>query len=147
MILKKIMAIGAVLTVLAICSCAASREHNGVSPEFALEKASSQADEQKPDKLETEDRKILKQGEIRFETADVNKTKSLISQTVQDMNGYIAKDNAYDYDKRLEHRLIIRIPADKFDLLLKNISENVDRLDGKSIDILDVTEEYIDIEA
>jgi len=43
--------------------------------------------------------------------------------------------------------LTIRVPADKFDMLLKNVSESVEKLDSKNIDVLDVTEEYIDIEA
>jgi hypothetical protein len=42
--------------------------------------------------------------------------------------------------------LTIRVPADKFDLLLKKVSDSVDKLERKNIDLLDVTEEYIDIE-
>ena len=80
-------------------------------------------------------------------TADIKKTKILILQTVQELNGYISNDNAYDYSDRIEHRLTIRVPADKFDSLLEKISESVDKLDNKNVDVLDVTEEYIDIEA
>jgi hypothetical protein len=42
--------------------------------------------------------------------------------------------------------LDIRIPAEKFDLLLSKISEHIDKFDEKRVKILDVTEEYIDIE-
>jgi hypothetical protein len=113
-----------------------------------IAEASWQSDEQKTDNLEsTTERKIVKRGNIRFQTADINKTKSLISQTVQELNGYISNDNAYDYSDRFEHNLTIRVPADKFDMLLKNVSESVEKLDSKNIDVLDVTEEYIDIEA
>ncbi|MCL2743220.1 MAG: DUF4349 domain-containing protein [Planctomycetaceae bacterium] len=103
--------------------------------------------EQEPDKVETVERKIIKNGSIRFAAADVNETKSLITQTVQELKGYISDDNASGYSNRIEHRLIIRIPADKFDLLLNTISKRVNKLDDKKIEVLDVTEEYIDIEA
>ena len=144
--MKKVMTILAVITVLAICSCSrAKQEYNMMSADVAMEEPALQTNEQKTDKVEMVDRKIIKQGEIKFKTANVNKTKSLILQTVQELNGYISKENAYDYSDRLEHRLIIRVPADKFDTLLKNISESVEKLESKNVDLLDVTEEYIDI--
>jgi len=146
MTMKRVMTILTVLSVLTICSCSRAKQEYALT-DVKIEEAELQANEQQADKVETVERKIIKQGSIKFETIDVNKTKSLISQTVQELNGYISKDNVYDYSDRLEHRLTIRVPADKFDLLLKNISESVDKLDSKNIDLLDVTEEYIDIEA
>ena len=104
-----------------------------------------QTGKQEPDRVETAERKIIKRGTIRFETADVNETKSLITQTVQDLNGYISDENVDGYHDRLEHRLTIRVPADKFDLLLQTISESVNKFDSRKIEALDVTEEYIDI--
>jgi len=146
--MKKVMTILTVLAVLTISSCSKKQEELYFSPpESVMKEQSLQEDEQKNNEVETVERKIIKQGSIKFETADIKKTKSLIVQTVQDLNGYISKDNVYDYSDRYEHRLTIRIPAEKFDLLLKTISESVDKLDSKNIDVLDVTEEYIDIEA
>ena len=150
--MKKVTAILAVATALMICSCANKQEaayNASAYTEMAMkvEDESLQIDEREVDKVETIERKIIKEGEIKFKTTDVNKTKSLIEQTVQKLNGYIANDNAYDYSDRFEHRLTIRVPADKFDLLLTNISENVEKLDYKNIDVRDVTEEYIDMEA
>ena len=147
--MKQVMVIWTVLTVLTLCSCGkAFTEQASECMDVAMMKDQAlQTNEQKPDKVDTEERKIIKQGEIRFETADVNGTKSFIVQTVRELNGYISKENAYNYNEQYEHTLTIRIPADKFDLLLNNISENVDKFDRKNIDVLDVTEEYIDIEA
>jgi len=145
--MKKVMTILTVLAVMTICSCSRAKDYSEMSADFVNEESALQTSEQKTDKIETVDRKIIKQGEIRFKTADINKTKVLILQTVQEFNGYISKDNAYDYSDRHEHSLMIRVPADKFDLLLKNISESADKLDSKNVDLLDITEEYIDIEA
>jgi hypothetical protein len=146
--MKRVMTILTALTVLTISSCSVAKQEDSVmSADLAMENSEFKTDEQKTDNVEFETRKIIKQGEIRFETTDVNMTRLFISRTLQELDGYISKENSYDYSNRLEHRLIIRIPADKFDLLLKNISESVDKLDSKNIDVLDVTEEYIDVEA
>ena len=144
--MKKIITILTVLTVLAICSCNRQEEQNYVST-MAMEEMPFQTNGQEFDKIEMVNRKIIKNGNIRFKTADINKTKSLVLLTVQELNGYISKDNIYDYSDYLEHQLTIRVPAEKFDLLLKNISESVQKLDSKNVDVLDVTAEYIDIDA
>ena len=146
--MKKITTILAALTVLTVCSCG----QPVVTPVFreaatSWESNLSQKDEQKSDSVETAERKIVKKGSIKFATTDVNETKSLIAQTVRELNGYISNDNVDGYSYRLEHRLTIRVPADKFDSLLHAISQSVDKLDSKIIEVLDVTEEYIDIEA
>jgi len=107
----------------------------------------SVASRQKLDKVEIEDKKLIKQGKIRFQTEDINETQSFIIQTVQELNGYISKENASDSFYRFEHELVIRIPADQFDIFLNNIFQNVGKFDSKNIDVLDVTEEHIDIES
>jgi hypothetical protein len=108
----------------------------------------SSVNKQSTDKIEIlDDRKIIREGEITFQTSDVDETKSLIIKTTQELNGYITKENANEYADRIEQKLIIRVPADKFDLLLSKISESAKKIDSKNIDALDVTEEYIDVEA
>jgi hypothetical protein len=145
--MKKLMTFLTVLAVLTIYSCSQTKQEYGVFADSTTEDLSLQIGEPTTDKVETMERKIIKQGRIKFKTADVGLTKSLITQTVQELKGYVSNENAYDYSDRFEHRLTIRVPADKFDLLLSTISENVEKLDSKNIEVLDVTEEYIDIEA
>jgi hypothetical protein len=159
--MKKITTILAALTVLTFCSCTSSNgrllpESVGIVLDESYYAASSvnpehasriRTDEQEPDRTETLERKIVKKGTLRFETKDVNETKSLITETVYRLNGYISDDNVGGYSSRIEHRLTIRVPAGDFDTLLKTISESVNKLDDKKIEVLDVTEEYIDIEA
>ncbi|MFH1320207.1 MAG: DUF4349 domain-containing protein [Bacteroidota bacterium] len=65
---------------------------------------------------------------MSFETEDVKQTRSLITSAVQDLNGYVSKDNVYDYIERVEHQLEIRIPAESFDQLLTLIIESADKL-------------------
>lgn len=145
--MKKIITILSALAVLTIFSCR-QKESSGVVPADYAIRESSVTEKKAPEKIDNPVvRKIIKEGEISFETADVNQTKSLIVKTVQELNGYISKDNVSNYSGKPEHRLVIRVPSDKFDLLLNKISESADKLDSKNVDVLDVTAEYIDIDA
>jgi hypothetical protein len=157
--MRKTMVILAALTVLTFCSCGqdAYRDYpkealglnaSGTIFESEMEDRSpQQVHAQESDSAETISRKSVKKGTIRFETKDVNETKLLITQTVQKLNGYISDDNVGGSSARIEHRLTIRVPAGDFDTLLQTISESVNKLDDKKIEVLDVTEEYIDIAA
>ncbi len=142
--IKNIITTCTFLAFLILFSCSPNDNYKEVaagSPEEEM------IDNESPKKVESIERKIIKEGEISFETADVKKTKSLITKTVDELDGYIANDNIYDYQDRIEHRLVIRIVAKNFDELLAKISESVEKLDSRNISVLDVTEEYIDVEA
>jgi len=132
---------------LTIYSCGTNEKSRKITA-FVQPPDESSANLQPPEKIEIQDlRKIIREGEITFETADVNETKSLITKTTMELNGYITKESADDYTDRIEQTLIIRVPADKFDLLLAKISESARKIESKNIKALDVTEEYIDVEA
>lgn len=93
------------------------------------------------------DRRIIKDGEISFETSDNKETRQLINKFVKEFNAYISQDNVTDQGYRLENRITIRVPSENFEKLLAKISESAKELDSKNISATDVTEEYIDIEA
>jgi hypothetical protein len=93
------------------------------------------------------DRKIIKEGDIRFRSDDVRKTRATIDRAVAECSGYISNDNHGEENGRTDYHLTIRVPAENFDLLLDRICSTVDKLDGKSVNARDVTEEYIDLEA
>lgn len=144
--MKQSITIWALLTVLTFYSCGSKENYSKVAGSAELNgPAKNQLTAEKVENIT--ERKVIKEGEISFETEDVNTTKSLVTKAVQELNGYIAKDDAFDYSEKLEHHLVIRVPADKFDLLLTKISESTKKLDSKNINVLDVTEEYIDIDA
>jgi hypothetical protein len=127
------------------CNTSANKRENSTR---AVEMNNETNDQTRVDKVETLiDRKIIKEGEIIFETANLKETESLITLTVSEMGGYIANDNTFSYENRITHRMTLRVPADKFDQLLKTISESAEKLDRKTISAQDVTEEYIDVEA
>ncbi|WGH75929.1 DUF4349 domain-containing protein [Tenacibaculum tangerinum] len=95
----------------------------------------------------TIERKLIKTGDISFETNDLSATRNQIAQAVQKYNGYISGDNEYKSSQNITSSLIVRIPSKNFDAFLNEISSKVERFDTKNISVNDVTEQYLDIEA
>ena len=93
------------------------------------------------------EQKIIKEGNLRFETSDLAATYSQIQNAVKSNNAIIQNDTeGKDYES-VFRKLIIRVPSKNFDLFLKDISKGVVYFDNKEISSQDVTAEYIDIDA
>lgn len=97
--------------------------------------------------LKNYNRKLIKEGNITFETADTKATKNVIEQATKQFKGYLSEDNEYDYGYRIQHTVTIRVPSENFDKLLATISKSVVEMDDQNITVKDVTEEYVDVEA
>lgn len=91
-------------------------------------------------------KKITKEGEIHFETANVVLTRKHIIQNVQKLGGYVSEDNQNkdEGSNRKEYSLKVRVPAKNFDKLLDTVADAAEQIDSKNINIKDVTTEYID---
>jgi len=141
------MTICTAFAILALLSCNSNADKRETSTR-AIVLNNDTPNQSKVEKIETPiERKIIKEGEISFETATLSETESLITKTVNEMGGYITSDNVFSNEDRITHRMTVRVPADKFDQLITKISESAEKLDRKTISALDVTEEYIDVEA
>jgi len=92
-------------------------------------------------------RKIIKEGDISFETNNIYATRNAIYNSLKKLGGYAAEENeANNSDNgRKEYTIKARIPAQNFDLFLNNVSAGAERIDTKNIRVKDVTTEYIDV--
>ncbi|MDN5288629.1 MAG: hypothetical protein JWR38_4903 [Mucilaginibacter sp.] len=92
-------------------------------------------------------KKIIKEGDIRFEVGDLKTTKEKIVNSLKSFGGYVAEESETNNgdNNRKEYNLKIRVPSKNFDQFLETLSANADRIDTKNIRIKDVTTEYIDI--
>jgi hypothetical protein len=135
------------LLIMALYSCNTGASKSDTSARASADnfEIPGQTKETKPEiSLE---RKIIKEGEIAFQTSNLNETESLIKKTVNEMGGYIAEDNVFSNEYRITHRMTVRIAADRFEELLTKISQSAEKIERKNMSALDVTEEYIDVEA
>lgn len=93
------------------------------------------------------EQKIIKTGNLRFETQDLKKTRTSIVTALKNAKAYIQKDNSgKTYNTEFEN-LTIRLPSQNFDQLLSEISEGIAYFEEKTISQRDVTEEFVDINA
>lgn len=92
------------------------------------------------------ERKIIRTGNVTFETSNLGKTKAFLNQLASGLQCYIASDNQYKSGDRIEEEMVLRIPAQNFDTLLLLLEKEAHYFEQKNISSQDVTEEYVDVE-
>lgn len=142
-----------ILLIMFSCllACSGKPEDNQVETKVDLMAASPPPQEQGG--LQTADvnksdvsRKLVKDGIIEFETADIDKTKSQITTAVSANKGYVSSDQENKMEDKRSYAMTVRIPADKFDRFLASATKDVLYFDRKQINVKDVTAEYFDSE-
>lgn len=93
------------------------------------------------------ERKLIKEGRVEFEAENLNSTRQTIFEAVKRYNGYVSSDQEFKSPGRKSNTIIIRVPADSFDSLLSDATKGVDKFESKEINVKDVTEEFLDIQA
>jgi hypothetical protein len=93
------------------------------------------------------DRKIIKTADISFTTDDLNNTRQRIDASVKKNEAWISSENETTSGRTTSRTLSIRVPSEKLDLLIEEISIGVKHFDSKNISSNDVTEEFVDVEA
>jgi hypothetical protein len=94
-------------------------------------------------------KKIIKEGDIRFETGNVAETRKQIISSLKHLGGYAEDDSETTYGGlgSKEYTLSIRIPAKNFDAFLGTVSSTATKIDSRNIRIKDVTTQFIDTKA
>ncbi|MGA9638122.1 DUF4349 domain-containing protein [Flavobacterium sp.] len=90
--------------------------------------------------------KIVKTGNLRFETKDIESTYNQVVKNAKELGGSIQNDNSGKDNETVYRNLVVRIPSQNFDLFIQNISKGVSYFDTKQISAEDVTAQYIDID-
>ncbi len=93
------------------------------------------------------EQKIIRTGDIRFETNDLGATYTQMVTAVKKHNAIIQNDTEGKEYGSVFRKIIVRVPSKNFDFFLSDISKGVAYFDNKEISSQDVTEEYIDIDA
>jgi len=93
------------------------------------------------------EQKIIKNGNLRFQTSDLDKTAAQIYESVKKHKAQIQSDSQGKGYNSFYRNITIRVPSQDFESLVAEISQGVYYFDTKEISSEDVTEQYIDIEA
>ncbi len=93
------------------------------------------------------ERKLIKDGAVEFNTENLETTRNTVFEAVNKHSCYVSSDKTVKLSGSKRNRIVIRIPADKFDSFLKDATKGVKQFNSKEINVKDVTEQYIDIQA
>lgn len=91
------------------------------------------------------DRKLIKEGTISFETDNIAATRKNIFESIKKNKAYIASDNANNYSYKVSNTIVVRVPSENFDKLLKQTTAGVTYFDEKNINVQDVTDQFLDM--
>lgn len=128
----------------AVYDAVLAEEAYKMAPEMMQNRFASDAGGNAVEEIE---RKLIKTGNLTFETKNIDSSKRIITAAVEKYNGYISSDDNYTSPDRISGTLVIRIPDDSFDSFIIDATSGVKRFDNRSVNVSDVTEQFIDINA
>ncbi|HLW63447.1 MAG TPA: DUF4349 domain-containing protein [Flavobacterium sp.] len=91
--------------------------------------------------------KIIKNGNLQFETSDLNQTSQQIYDAAKKYKARIQSDREEKNYGTIYRDITLRVSNESFENLVNEISAGVGYFDHKNISSEDVTERFIDLEA
>lgn len=144
--MRKTINIIGIITLLLFFGCE-NYDQNSKSMNFGEMSMDDEVQQQIVEPNNEIQRKLIKTGEIEFESENIIDTRKDIFQAIEKFKGYSSTDNEYKNSYEISNTLTIRVPTENFDSLLNEITNGVTKFDRKEIQIKDVTSEFLDIEA
>lgn len=92
-------------------------------------------------------RKLIREGFLKYEVDSISREEERIERILEEMDGYVADQKLKkQYERKVVHATL-RVPAEQFKPLVERISQGVDGLDDKKVEVKDVTRKFIDLKA
>lgn len=92
-------------------------------------------------------RKLIKEGQVSFQTDNMDQAREAILKATDQFQGYISSDQSYNRADRVSNTITVRIPTKHFETFLSTATVGVEAFENKTISAKDVTEEFVDIQA
>ena len=93
------------------------------------------------------ERKIIRNAQVNMQVENIQKVFPKIERIVKGFDGYISSSNMQNNSQRISNSIVIRVPNENLDTLLRLIEKQSIFINNSSISSTDVTEEFIDIES
>jgi predicted component of type VI protein secretion system len=146
--MKRILFLIAFLGVFTFLSCKSDNNYEAPSGDISYDNLSDNVQSEEEVDIESNiEKKLIKGGRVEFETFDLNLTRTTIANSLKKYNAYISTDQQYKSDIRISSVMTIRVPQNNFDNFLNEITVGITQFDVKDINVKDVTEEFLDVEA
>lgn len=117
----------------------------------AEEQKAEGAQEAAADRVQEQNRKLIRNVDMTVETEDFDTLVSHVEQKVTSLGGYIENSSIYNGSYTSEYRsrsaqITARIPADKLDSFVEDVAAQ-SNITNKSESVEDVTLQYVDLES
>jgi hypothetical protein len=149
-LLKLLIPVITALGLVLIGGCATSRETPTPLPTPAPSQEVSKGRKDLPLAVVEEptlERKIVKTGYMTLEVEDISEAMTEISHLAEELGGYVVSSNRQEFEKGTSGDICIRVPSEKFQDALVRLRQLAVRVASETTRAVDVTEEYIDLEA
>ena len=148
----KRLLIGLVLVAILLVPVSCAKAPEVVAPppaEEAMPPPMPERDEgYKPGALPpTEERMILRTGEMSLVVEDVTQASEEIAQLARRFDGYVVSSRISGEEEEMRGWISIRVPDEKFELALAQLRNLAVRVKSESTSSQDVTEEYVDLKS
>ena len=90
--------------------------------------------------------KLIRNGMMTIKVADALDAKNRTKEILASYDAYIGNEQFDNTDYSASYHMQIRVPADKLDALITDLERLDGEVQNKSIQSLDVTEEFMDLE-
>ncbi len=91
--------------------------------------------------------KIIKTANISIEVDNYQEAIKKIKNTIEKWKGYISSENENSYSYMVSNIITIRVANENFSKLIEELTSDVKKVENKSINAVDVSEEFVDIQA
>jgi len=95
----------------------------------------------------TEERMILRTGEMSLVVEDVTQASEEIAQLARRFDGYVVSSRISGEEEEMRGWISIRVPDERFDQALAELRNLAVRITSESTSSQDVTEEYVDLKS
>lgn len=92
---------------------------------------------------------IIREATVEVEVDDCQESVEDLRRIAADVEGFVssARDHAEEGSDRHSARVVMRIPASRFDAVLEEVADLSLEVHSQTVTSADVTEEYVDLEA
>lgn len=92
-------------------------------------------------------RMIVFNGQLTLIVKDTEGSVDAVQSLIKTMGGYVAESQLWRQEGQLQAKLVVRVPAERFDEALQRCKALAVRVDNQQTSSQDVTEEYTDLKS
>ncbi len=95
----------------------------------------------------TWDKNIIKNGNLNIEVRNYQTFNATIHSIAKQFGGYLAREEQTQSGNRIENRVVLKIPVEKFEDAMTALSPSGEKIIDRNINAEDVTSEVVDVQA